>query len=294
MRRRKPFYITLTFLIICIILWGIDLSSSVLTIYGPRKCICNTGDPVLVTETFSAPSPTACYNLIVFNGEAGKNRVSSATVKINGIEIIGENDFNQQVEKIERSIRLESNNNISVKLRSVPLSFITVSIISEDFNHSPVANAGLDQTVYVGDAVQLDGSRSTDVDGNLLAYSWSFVSGPVGSSVFVLNPTSVKPFLTIDKPGTYIVQLIVNDGMADSLPDIVTITTTNSKPVANPGPDQTVVVGDTVQLDGSKSTEADGHPITFCWSLISTPAGSVATLSDPLASNPTFEVDLSG
>jgi len=141
MRRRKPFPTTLAFLIICIILWSIDLFSSAITIYGPRKFICNTGKPVVVTETFSAPSPAARYNLIVFNGEEGKFRVSCATIKINGIEILGENDLNQYVEKIERSISLQSINSISVKLKGVPLNFITVSILSEDFNHSPVANA---------------------------------------------------------------------------------------------------------------------------------------------------------
>lgn len=37
----------------------------------------------------------------------------------------------------------------------------------------------------------------------------------------------------------------------------------NTRPVANAGPDQTVVVGTTVQLDGSKSSDADGDPLTF-------------------------------
>ena len=48
------------------------------------------------------------------------------------------------------------------------------------------------------------------------------------------------------------VQLIVNDGKVNSAPDTVTITTTNTLPVANAGPDQTVFVGTTVQLDGSQ------------------------------------------
>ena len=39
-------------------------------------------------------------------------------------------------------------------------------------------------------------------------------------------------------------QLIVNDGLADSQPDTVTITTENSPPVADAGPNQTSDVGD--------------------------------------------------
>jgi len=38
-----------------------------------------------------------------------------------------------------------------------------------------------------------------------------------------------------------VAQLIVNDGKVDSAPDTVVITTENSAPVANAGPDQTVL-----------------------------------------------------
>ena len=294
MRRNKSFFISLAFVFITVILWGVNLSPSTMTIYGPRKFIRATGKPVVVTETFSAPSATAHYNLIVLNGEKGKNRVSSATVKINGIEILRESDFNQQVDRIQRTISLQTSNSISVELKSAPGSFITVSILSETTNHPPMADAGPDQTVYVGDLVYLDSSKSSDVDGDLLSYRWSFFSVPTGSSVPLLNPTSVKASFTVDKPGTYIVQLIVNDGMMDSLPDAVTISTANSKPVANAGPDQTVYVGDTVQLDGSKSSDVDGELLTFHWSFTSKPAGSTATLSNPLAVKPTFALDLHG
>jgi RHS repeat-associated protein len=168
----------------------------------------------------------------------------------------------------------------------------SVTISTE--NSKPVANAGADQTVYVTDTVQLDGSKSTDVDGDLLSYKWSFVSVPTGSSASLSDTTSVKPSFVADKPGAYVAQLIVNDGKVDSIADTVTITTANSKPVADPGADQTVYVCDTVTLDGSKSTDVDGDPLTFWWSFTSTPSGSVAMLSDPMATNPTFVVDLPG
>ena len=40
--------------------------------------------------------------------------------------------------------------------------------------HPPVADAGTDQTVYVNDTVHLDGSGSSDVDGDSLTFTWSF------------------------------------------------------------------------------------------------------------------------
>jgi hypothetical protein len=168
----------------------------------------------------------------------------------------------------------------------------TVTIITE--NSRPVANAGPDQTVFVGDTATLDGSKSSDVDGDPLTYKWSFTSLPAGSGAVLSNPSDVKPTFVVDKPGVYVAQLIVNDGTLDSAPATVTITTQNSKPVANAGPDQTVFVGATVTLDGSKSSDADGDPLTYKWSFTSLPTGSTAVLSDPTAVNPTFHVDKPG
>jgi len=72
-------------------------------------------------------------------------------------------------------------------------------------------------------------------------------------------------------PGTYIAQLIVNDGKVDSLSDTVIIATENIRPIANAGLDQTVLIGDTVVLDGSGSSDVDSNPLTFSWSFVSVP-----------------------
>ena len=151
----------------------------------------------------------------------------------------------------------------------------TVTISTE--NSAPVANAGADQTVLVNDTVQLDGSGSSDVDGDSLSFTWSFVSRPAGSSATLSNTKVLKPTFDVDVAGTYTVQLIVNDGTVDSAPDTVTISTENSAPVANAGADQAVLVSDTVQLDGSGSSDADGDTLTFKWSFVSRPVGSSAT-----------------
>src|SRR4029434_8563018 len=52
----------------------------------------------------------------------------------------------------------------------------------------------------------------------------------------------------------------------------------NAPPVANAGPDQTVVVMQTVTLDGSKSHDVDGDTLTFRWSFTTVPTGSTDTL----------------
>jgi len=167
---------------------------------------------------------------------------------------------------------------------------VTISTI----NSRPVANAGPDQTIPVGSVVILDGSDSTDADGDILTFDWSFVSTPEGSDAVLLNPFSINPSFLVTVPGDYVVRLIVNDGQSDSDPDIVTISTENTAPVANAGPDQTVLLSQTVHLDGSHSSDADGDPLTYNWSFILRPEGSSASLSNSTSVNPTFVTDIPG
>ena len=168
----------------------------------------------------------------------------------------------------------------------------TVTITTE--NLAPVANAGPDDTATVGATAQLDGSASSDPDGDPLTYNWAFVSRPNGSTATLSNASAVRPTFVVDRPGTYVVQLIVNDGKVNSPPDTVTITTVNSRPTANAGIDSTVAVGATVQLDGSGSSDPDGDDLTYQWSLTSRPQGSNVVVSDPMAVRPTFVADVAG
>jgi hypothetical protein len=161
-------------------------------------------------------------------------------------------------------------------------------------NSAPVANAGPDQTHPIQTIVTLNGSGSSDVDGDSLTYAWAFVSRPDGSTAALANPTSVMPSFEMDRSGTYVVSLVVHDGFLFSAADTVSITTLNSAPVASAGPDQTAFVTNTVTLDGTGSTDVDGNPITYAWALISVPAGSTAALDDGTVPRPTLVIDRPG
>jgi len=164
-------------------------------------------------------------------------------------------------------------------------------------NTAPVSNAGPDQAVATTDVVTLNSSGSTDVDGDQLTYSWVFTAMPTGSMAILSDATSAMPTFTVDIAGTYALELVVNDGLENSMADAVSIVATNANvaPVANAGMDQAVVTNvDTVTLDGSGSADADGDNLTFSWTFTAKPAGSTVSLSDPKVVNPTFIADIDG
>lgn len=266
--------------------------------FGPEDFVRGTGKPQAVVRTFAVANPTGPWTLCIANGGQHNQygRVSSAVVMLNKITVVGPSAFNQTVAQISQAVTLQAINVLSVELRSAPGSGLTLTIVQGTHcqNTLPVANAGADQTVFVTQAVQLDGSGSSDADGDLLQFHWSFVSMPPNSTAALSDPTAVKPTFVVDRPGQYVLQLIVNDGQVDSAADQVTISTQNSKPVANAGPDQTVPLGLRVFLDGSKSSDVDGDLLSYHWSLLSQPAGSTATLDNATTVSPSFIPDKAG
>ncbi|MDO8586726.1 MAG: PKD domain-containing protein [Armatimonadota bacterium] len=161
----------------------------------------------------------------------------------------------------------------------------------------PVANAGAGQAVHTGNVVTLDGSASSDPDLNYpLSYSWNITSKPAGSGATLSDPSIVNPSFTADLPGDYVIRLVVADSLGlVSASASVTISTTNTPPVADAGPDQAIaLVGTTVHLDGSNSYDLESDLLTYQWTIDQKPAGSAAVLSNAAAANPSFTVDVYG
>lgn len=87
----------------------------------------------------------------------------------------------------------------------------------------PVADAGADQEVSTGVVVTLDGSGSSGAANAMLSYFWEFASLPASSMATLSSSDGVAPSFVADVDGTYVLQLVVNDGSSDSASDTVMI-----------------------------------------------------------------------
>jgi hypothetical protein len=178
----------------------------------------------------------------------------------------------------------------------------TTTITAAAANSAPVANAGVAQNVTTGSVVTLTGAGSSDANGDTLTYIWSFASKPTSSTAALSSTSVVSPTFTADLAGTYVVNLLVNDGKVNSTNvSAVTVTASaaNSAPVANAGVNQTVTRSGTpsvvtVTLTGAGSTDANGDTLTYLWALTTRPTGSTASLSSTTVVSPTFVADVAG
>ena len=168
--------------------------------------------------------------------------------------------------------------------------------IQEPQNTSPTANAGADQNVAANTVVTLDGTGSSDADGDLLNYQWSLTTVAGGSNAVLDDASLASPSFTADLDGTYVAQLIVSDGTISSSADTITIVaaTANSAPVAAAGADQNVMAATIVTLDGSGSSDADNDGLSYSWTFVSTPSASAASFDNANVFNPSFTADLAG
>jgi hypothetical protein len=96
---------------------------------------------------------------------------------------------------------------------------------SPEINALPIVNAGADQTVNVGDSVTLDGSRSSDSDGNIVSYLWKQIAGPtiVLKNSNTVSPSFTAPDVTSDTKMTFDLTAKDDKGATSSKSDSVDV-----------------------------------------------------------------------
>ena len=132
-------------------------------------------------------------------------------------------------------------------------------------NSAPIANAGPDQNVSVGEIVTLTASTSIDSNNDTLSYLWTAPAGISLSDTQAEQPSFTVPSGT--KRGAALeFNLTVSDNQGGSSTDSVKITVLNTPPVADAGPDQSASVGDVIILTAAGSSDPNDDSLSYAWS----------------------------
>jgi hypothetical protein len=157
-------------------------------------------------------------------------------------------------------------------------------------NNAATADAGHAQSVLVGAAVTLDGSASSSADGSALSYQWSILSKPAGSAATLANPTSVRPTLIADLPGTYLLNLAVSDGEGNASAATVPVTASEAiVTIAPSSADGTFVITGAglqkvvaVQLDVGFDSSTLGRPVITLGGMLDGMMSAINSNSNPV------------
>ncbi|MBI4871007.1 MAG: hypothetical protein HY814_05520 [Candidatus Riflebacteria bacterium] len=148
----------------------------------------------------------------------------------------------------------------------------------------PNSVATVDVTTGGPRELQLDASRSSVAgcsSGAALTYEWTLLRKPPGASAF--TSTLAKPKYRATAMGDYGFSLEVTDPCGGTAMSVVLASVLHLPPVADAGRDRTIILArpdqpnradavGSVTLDGTGSSQANGFPLTYHWSIASQPA----------------------
>lgn len=164
-----------------------------------------------------------------------------------------------------------------------------ITVTAMPANKPPVARIIAPTAALPNAPITLDGTTSTDEDGQIVSYEWTLgAGGPTTRGIQVSH--------TFVAPGSYDVVLEVTDDRGARSTATHTIDVgmpmANLPPVANAGLDQTVGVGAAVMLDGSASFDPDGSITSYVWSFGDGGTGNGATVMHTYNIESSFVVTL--
>jgi hypothetical protein len=240
---RRTFCYLLTALFISFPSWGF---AGAFVVFGPESFTRGSGSPVTEAKNFTVLKPTTDYTLRISNGglvDGELERVSSSVISLNGVQIVGPNEFNQNISVIEKPVTLAANNELAVELRGKPGGSIALQIIGVDDDppsvsiNSPADGATVDASpVTVTGTVNDTTSGIADVTCN-------------GTQALVSDSSFNCDVSLVDGPNTVLVEATDLTGNVGSLSITVNLATGLTVAITSPAPGS-VINASTVIVQG--------------------------------------------
>ncbi len=176
-------------------------------------------------------------------------------------------------------VRLAARDNSATRSDTAETAFSVI------VSAAPVADAGPDQLVTSSEVV-FDGGGSSDADGTITSYEWTFGDGATGTGRVVRH--------AYVEPGAYEVALTVRDdsGAPLNVHRDTAMVRVNQAPIADAGPDLVAAPGQDLTFDGRGSLDPDGVIDTYAWRFGDGNEGKGAQMRHAFAAPGHYRVEL--
>src|SRR5215470_4165810 len=245
------------------------------TPFGPQDYTRGTGAPVTVTNSFSVLNPNTQYTLKAFNGGLHDDQtelVSSTVVTLNGVQVLGPSNFNQEVNEVEVPVTLQSSNTLSVQVRGQPGGVLTIEIVGID-NDPPTITAA------VTPAPNAAGWNNSDA-------TVTFTCNDATAGIAICPP----PQIVIAEGANQIITGTAKDLAGNSASTSVTINLDKTPPkvtIASPPNGSTISLSSiSITLSGTQNDSLSGVSTVTCNGSAAAITGSNFTCSVLLTQGP--------
>ncbi len=179
-------------------------------------------------------------------------------------------------------------------LIAVMALLLLIPVAATAQNNPPVADAGEDETVVLGDVAYLHGTAE-DPDGHeVVFWEWEVISAPAGSTYSLAGAYTADSDLIPDTLGDYLITLRASDGIEWSELDATIVTFVENQPpiavaaawpLSGPAPLN-------VDFDGTGSSDPEGETLLYDWDFGDSDFGPGATTTHTYDSPGTYFVAL--
>lgn len=204
------------------------------------KAILDTTDSSLTNATVDSTTRTIALNMLALKesvkaaNQAGGDPTVLLTVTKIKERVAASTVLDNLRDEAAKNLITRSGRPVLIPTASGDLTLSTVAEVTQNIsiindpivvgptgtvtipNRAPIASAGFNKTLIIGETAFLDGTLSRDPDKTPCKFDWAFISKPNGSLASIRNSTTATPSFRPDKIGKYHVSINVDDGKASS------------------------------------------------------------------------------